>query len=103
MLLWWNHFFRSINLRLDNGVTAQCDNLQTVQLMNSEAPKLETELKHIDISQHWVCQVVAENRVKIEWIPTNQMIADGFTKPLSHQKHQASVVDSNTSVLFPII
>jgi hypothetical protein len=63
--------------------------------MNSEAPKLETKLKHIDISQHWVRQAVAKNQVKIEWVPTNQMIADGFAKPLSHQKHQAFLKQLN--------
>jgi hypothetical protein len=63
--------------------------------MNSEAPKLETQLKHIDISQHWVRQMVAEKQVKIEWAPTNQMIADGFTKPLSYQKHQVFLKQLN--------
>ena len=56
--------------------------------MNKESPKLATKLKHVDIHQHWLRQEVQENKLKISWIPTNRMPADGLTKALPRQKHQ---------------
>jgi hypothetical protein len=51
MLLWWKRLFSSIELKVDDDqYVALCDNLQTVRLMTSEAPKLDTKLKHVDIS-----------------------------------------------------
>jgi len=51
MLLWWKRLFSSIELKVDDDqYVALCDNLQTVRLITSEAPKLETKLKHVDIS-----------------------------------------------------
>jgi hypothetical protein len=64
---------------------------------------LTTKLRHIDIRQHWLRQLVhapLERRdtrdgyvnanLKIEWIATADMVADGLTKRLTREKHQAS-------------
>ena len=62
--------------------------MQTVRLMLKETPKLVTKLKHIDIHQHWLRQECQKGNIKLEWIETNQMPADGLTKLLPKQKHQ---------------
>ena len=36
-------------------------------------------------------QEVAEKRLQIEWISTDKMTSDGFTKALTAQKHQAFI------------
>ena len=54
-----------------------------------ESPKLVTKLKHINIHQHWLRQETAKGTVKIEWILTTDMLADGLTKALGLQKHEA--------------
>jgi len=38
--------------------------------------------RHIDISYHYVRDLVQKGRVIIDYIPTVDMVADGFTKPL---------------------
>jgi hypothetical protein len=98
MLIWWLRFFSEIELELDQDATLHCDNLQTVRLMIQDAPKLITKLRHVDIHQHWLREQVGEGKVKIEWIATAEMPADGFTKALSRQKHsnflrQLNIVD----------
>ena len=60
-----------------------------------EAPKLVTKLKHIDIHQHWLRQEAEKGTVKLEWISTNNMPADGFTKALGPQKHTAFLKQLN--------
>ena len=63
--------------------------------MMKETPKLVTKLKHIDIHQHWLRQETAKGLVKIEWISTVDMPADGLTKALSAQKHATFVKQLN--------
>jgi len=86
-LYWWKRLFQNLTVQFEHDFAIQCDNQQTIRLMNTNAPKLVTKLKHIDIHQHWVRQEVQENRLHIEWIPTSEMPADGLTKALPRQKH----------------
>jgi len=55
--------------------------------MIKDSPKLVTKLKHIDIHQYWLRQEVANGNINIEWVSTNDMVADGLTKGLPIQKH----------------
>lgn len=43
--------------------------------------------KHIDIRHHFVRQLVNEKIVSIGFVPTDKMIADVLTKPLTREKH----------------
>jgi hypothetical protein len=42
----------------------------------------------VDIRQHWLREQIADKRIKIAWISTSNMPADGLTKALPRQKHQ---------------
>ena len=42
-------FFSNITLELDDLPIVFCDNMQTIRLLQTEAPKLVTKLKYIDI------------------------------------------------------
>jgi hypothetical protein len=94
-LYWWQRFFDAIDLDLDEDLVINCDNLQTVRLMIKESPKLVTKLKHVDIHQHWLRQEVERQKLQIKWIATTEMPADGFTKALPRQKHEAFVRQLN--------
>jgi hypothetical protein len=102
-LFWWRRVFEQLELDLDSESTVHCDNLQTVRLMMKDTPKLVTKLKHIDIHQHWLRQEVAKGEVKIEWISTAEMPADGLTKALSSQKHSAFIKQLNLIDISTII
>ncbi|KAL5621996.1 hypothetical protein BROUX41_005941 [Berkeleyomyces rouxiae] len=39
-------------------------------------------LKHIETHAHWLRELVRENRLKAQHVPTTQMVADGLTKAL---------------------
>ena len=90
-LYWWQRIFTALHLDLDEDYSINCDNLQTVRLMLKETPRLVTKLKHIDIHQHWLRQEIATGGLNIQWISTDSMPADGFTKALPRQKHEAFV------------
>ena len=88
---YWKRIFRDLGLCLHHDVTAGCDNLQTIRLLTTETPKLVTKLRHVDIKRHWLRQEIQAGRLKVCWIPTNEMPADGLTKALSVQQHEKFV------------
>ena len=87
-LIWWNRFFAQLGFKPGHKPEIFCDNTQTVGLMNKESPKLKTNLRHVDIRQHWLREQAQSGNIKVTWIPTNEMPADGFTKPLARTRHE---------------
>ncbi|EEA18572.1 hypothetical protein EYB25_008686 [Talaromyces marneffei] len=65
-----------------------CDNKQTLGLLEKDAPRLRTKLRHVDIHNHWVRQEVQKGDIQVHYMPTKDMIANGLTKALSKQEHQ---------------
>lgn len=69
--------------------------MQTVRLLRQDTPKLDTKLRHIDVHQHWLRQEVQDKKIDVQWVPTDKMPADGLTKILPHQKHEAWIKQLN--------
>ena len=89
--IWWKHFFQSLNLELDHELVLQCDNKQTVGVLQKDSNLIRTKLRHIDIHNHWLRQEIRDARISIQWISTTEMPADGLTKLLPRQRHEAFV------------
>ena len=49
-------------------------------------PVFHSRTKHIDIQHHYIRDEVASKRIDLSYVPTDQMIADGLTKALTHVK-----------------
>jgi len=49
-------------------------------------PVNQPRAKHIDTSYHYVRNKVEEGAIRLEYIPTDQLVADGPTKPLNSGK-----------------
>ena len=76
---------------IDNNTQYDCvtifdDNQGTIALVNN--PVHHQRSKHIDIKYHFVRDECSRNRIKLEYLPTADMIADIFTKPASKFKLQ---------------
>ena len=92
-------FVLQSGFKLDQNVELQCDNRQTVDVINKPAPTLTTKLRHIDIHHHWLRQLVQSgqtdsginNTIAVVWVDTASMPADGLTKRLSADKHSKFV------------
>ena len=84
-----NRLLKALPIQTEELPTIQCDNRQTLRLLTEESAKLVTKLRHVDIHTHWLRQEAQEKRIKLEWVSTANMPADGFTKPLGAQKHEA--------------
>jgi hypothetical protein len=44
------------------------------------------KIKHIDIMYHFICDIVAEGKIKVDKIHTDENPSDMLTKPLSNTK-----------------
>jgi hypothetical protein len=81
--LFVKRLIKSLRVSLDTEVTTiQCDNTQTIRLVNSELVRLQTKLRHVDIHNHWLRQEVKKGAITVEFVPSEEMIADGLTKAL---------------------
>lgn len=47
-----------------------------------ENPHLHERSKHIDISYHFIRDLQEKGKLTVAYVPTDQMVADGLTKPL---------------------
>jgi hypothetical protein len=52
-----------------------------------ENPQYHQKTKHIDVQYYYVRQEVQSNHIDLYYMPTDQMPADGLTKPLTKEKH----------------
>jgi hypothetical protein len=70
----------------DSTITIQCDNTQTIQLINKEVSKLQTKLRHVDIHNHWLRQEATKGTIAVTYMPSAEMLADRLTKALPSNK-----------------
>jgi hypothetical protein len=61
----------------------------------SKRPFVDGRTKHIDVRYHFIRQEVDHGMISVEWVPTNQQVADGLTKALDRIKHERFVKQLN--------
>jgi hypothetical protein len=88
---------------MDPPLTIQCDNTNTIALVTKEIATFQTKLRHVDIHNHWLRQEHKAGRIRLQYTPTNAMIADGLTKALTHDNHQQFVTMLNLVPLQSLI
>lgn len=69
---------------LAEGTTLYCDNQGAITLTRDSTFHART--KHIDIRFHYIRQIVEARDARIIYCPTDEMVADMFTKPLGRVK-----------------
>ena len=73
-------------------VTLYCDNM--VALAYAKDPKYHGKTKHIQIIYHLFIYLITQNELVLKHNPTNEMVADPFTKPIARDafvKHVRSL------------
>ena len=65
--------------------TFYIDNTDAILL--TKEPRFHSCTCHIPIHYHFIHELVENNTLNIKYIPTADMLADGFTKPLTHPGH----------------
>ena len=82
-----------------NHILIKCDNTSAINL--SKNPIQHSRTKHIDIRHHFLCDHVQNGDISLEFIDTNNQLADIFTKPLNEKrlnfiKHDIDMIDGSS-------
>ena len=71
--------------KLPPPTTFYVDNTGAISL--TKELRFHSRTRHIPIHYHFICELVENNTLNIKYIPTANMLADGFTKPLACPGH----------------
>ena len=85
-------------IKLDH-IPIKCDNISAINLSKNPIQHLKT--KDIDIRHHFLHDHVQNGYISLEFIDTNNQLADIFTKPLNKErlnfiKHDLGMIDGST-------
>jgi len=77
---------KDIKVIYDEPIPIFCDNTSDINI--SKNLVMYSRTKHISIRYHFLREKVAENEVKLEYVPTKDQVADIFTKALPKDTFQ---------------
>jgi len=83
--VWFRLLLLDIGCALQSATRIYEDNQGCIALARN--PVFHSRTKHIDIKFHFLREKVEEGAIEIEYISTDQMVADGLTKALGRIKH----------------
>ena len=83
-IIWVQTLLRELGVAHSPVARLWCDNIGATYL--SANPVFHARTKHIEVDYHFVRERVAKKLLDIRFIPTNDQVADGFTKALSWRK-----------------
>ena len=87
-ILWWDRFFDEISLDTGHSTLIECDNMQTMRIIQTDSTQFTTKLRHVDIHRLWLRQEVRNKNVNVKWTASAKILADGFTKALAPLRHR---------------
>ena len=83
-IMWVQILLKEIGIRVPKAAKLWCDNLGAKYL--SSNPVFHARTKHIEVDYHFVRERVMRNLLHIDFVPTGDQVADGFTKPITVRK-----------------
>eukprot|EP00253_Pinus_taeda_P028438 PITA_28438 len=79
-LLWMMQTLQDFQITCTPPISILCDNTSAISI--SKNPIMHSKTKHIPIKYHFVREQVLEQKVKLEYVPSKEQVADILTKPL---------------------
>uniref|UniRef100_A0AAV1U3P8 Copia protein n=1 Tax=Peronospora matthiolae TaxID=2874970 RepID=A0AAV1U3P8_9STRA len=83
--IWIRGLLKDLNYCAKNATTIFQDNQGCIVLAKN--PVYHSRSKHTDIKFHFLREKVASAVIALEFKPTEELVADGFTKALPRDKH----------------
>ena len=89
--IWLQGLLKEIGYPGEDRKTIQLfgDNMGALAL--AQNPEYHARSKHIDVQWHFVREKIQQELVALEYLPTEEMVADGLTKPLGKEKFKQFV------------
>jgi hypothetical protein len=82
-LIWWIHFFQKLKFDSNQKIMIYNDNFQIIRFFISKILKIETKLRHVDMTQCWLRQSIQSNYFSMNYLLIAKMITNELTKILS--------------------
>ena len=97
-VLWKKQQLIDYDINLDH-ILIKCDNTSAINLSKNLIQHFRT--KHIDIRHHFLRDYVQNGDISLEFVDTNNQLADIFTKPLNEErlnftKHDIGMIDGSS-------
>jgi hypothetical protein len=87
--IWLRSFIKEIMGIERDPLTLKADNQGAIALAKDN--KFHARTKHIDLRYHFIREAVDDGKIKMEYIPTTENVADIFTKSLARSRHEELV------------
>ena len=84
--LWIQRLLDKLGRTAENPNIIYTDNQGAIALAHN--PEHHARTKHVDIQYHFVRNCVEDGTTRLEYCPTEDMVADGLTKALGPERHQ---------------
>ena len=81
---WLNKLLHDFGLQAHRKVVLYCDNLSSIQLARN--PVFHARTKHIEVHYHFIREKVLSGEIDLEYVNTEEQVADIFTKALGAEK-----------------
>ncbi|KZV22697.1 Cysteine-rich RLK (receptor-like protein kinase) 8 [Dorcoceras hygrometricum] len=77
-LLWVRRVLKELQLEFEAPMKLFCDNKSAINIANN--PVQHDRTKHIEIDRHFIKEKLEDGSICMPYVPSEQQIADGFTK-----------------------
>lgn len=84
--IWLKKLLKEIDFKIQDKIVIFEDNESTRKIIMTD--KQSNRTKHISVRYHFIRDLVKKNEISIDYCPSDDMIADTLTKPLSRVKFQ---------------
>jgi hypothetical protein len=84
--IWLRKLMADVGLVQDGATSIMCDNQGCIAL--AKKPTHHSRTKHIDIQHHFIQEKLESGELGLKYFPTQDMVADVWTKALAKERHQ---------------
>ena len=84
-IIWTNYFLEAQGYDT-NGTILYQDNKSCMLLHNNSKASSSKRTRHLNIRYYFLSDRIANGELRVEFCPTDEMVADYFTKPLQGEK-----------------